>query len=299
MRLDNFDLNLLVAFEALMAECNVTRAAARLHVSQPAMSASLKRLRESFRDELLIPHGNRMIPTQHAITLAPEVTAALTRLKGIIATNTSFNPATSGRRFRIAISDYATTVIMAPLVEVLATEAPGIKLHLNLPGFNSMTQLENGEVDLLVTPEECTSADHPCQFLLEERHVVVGWRGNRAMRLPMTQEAFLRCGHVAVRISDRDSHIDASLTKLLPERRVDISAQSLTQVPWLVRGTNRLALMQQRLAAKAAPMFDLMTAEPPFQLPVIREMVQCHIARAEDEGLQWLQNRIRQFAASL
>lgn len=188
---------------------------------------------------------------------------------------------------------------MAPLVEILANEAPGIRLHLSLPSCKSTAQLENGEVDLLVAPEEFTTDGHPCQMLLGERHVVMGWRGNPAMRFPLTQEMFLRCGHVAVRISDRESRIDADLTKLLPERRVEMSAQSFIQVPWLLRGTNRLALMQERLAAKMAPMFDLVFSEPPFQLPPMREMMQCHMARADDEGLQWLQNRIRQFAVSL
>ena len=80
MRLDNFDLNLLVAFEILLEERNVTRAARRLNVTQSAMSASLKRLRESFQDDLLVLHGKKMIPTQHALNLAPEVSAALMRL---------------------------------------------------------------------------------------------------------------------------------------------------------------------------------------------------------------------------
>ena len=77
MRLDNFDLNLLVAFEVLLEERSVTRAAKRLNVTQSARSAALKRLRESFQDELLILHGKKMIPTQHALPLAPEVRTTL------------------------------------------------------------------------------------------------------------------------------------------------------------------------------------------------------------------------------
>ena len=111
MRLDNFDLNLLVAFQALLEERNVTRAARRLHVTQSAMSASLKRLREALGDPILLQHGKAMIPTPHALALAPEVTAAMGVLRRLIQPSTGFDPATSTRTFRIAT--LLTTVLAA------------------------------------------------------------------------------------------------------------------------------------------------------------------------------------------
>ena len=296
MRLDKFDLNLLVAFEVLLEERNVTRAAQRLNVTQSAMSASLKRLRESFQDELLVLHGKKMIPTQHALNLAPEVSSALMRLKSLIATSTRFDPATSRRRFRISASDYLTTVLIGRLIELLQVEAPGIRLNLSLPSSQSTPRLEAGEIDLLLTPEEFMIGDHPRELLFEERHVIVGWRKNPVMRAAMTQETFLDCGHVAVRISNQDTFIESILLKLLPERRIEVSAQSFIQVPWLLRGTARLSVMHERLAKVTAPMFDLAIAEPPFPLPLMREMMQSHVARSNDEGLVWLRERIKQFA---
>lgn len=296
MRLDKFDLNLLVAFEVLLEERNVTRAARRLNVTQSAMSASLKRLRESFQDDLLVLHGKKMIPTQHALNLAPEVSSALMRLKSLIATSTRFDPATSRRRFRISASDYLTTVLIGRLIELLQVEAPGIRLNLSLPSSQSTARLEAGEIDLLLTPDEFMTSDHPRELLFEERHVIVGWRQNPVMRAPITQATFLNCGHVTVRISNQDTFIEAILLKLFPERRIEVSAQSFIQVPWLLRGTNRLSVMHERLAKVTAPMFDLAIAEPPFPLPIMREMMQSHVARSNDEGLVWLRDRIRQFA---
>jgi DNA-binding transcriptional LysR family regulator len=296
VRLDKFDLNLLVAFEVLLEERNVTRAARRLNVTQSAMSASLKRLRESFQDDLLVLHGKKMIPTQHALNLAPEVSSALMRLKSLIATSTRFDPATSRRRFRISASDYLTTVLIGRLIELLQVEAPGIRLNLSLPSSQSNARLEAGEIDLLLTPDEFMTSDHPRELLFEERHVIVGWRQNPVMRAPITQATFLDCGHVTVRISNQDTFIEAILLKLFPERRIEVSAQSFIQVPWLLRGTNRLSVMHERLAKVTAPMFDLVIAEPPFPLPIMREMMQSHIARSNDEGLVWLRERIRQFA---
>lgn len=296
MRLAHFDLNLLVAFEILLEERSVTRAAERMNVTQSAMSASLKRLRESFQDELLVLHGKKMIPTQHALNLAPEVSATLTRVKNLVATSTRFDPATSKRSFRISVSDYVTTVLIGRLIEFLQAEAPGIRLDLSLPNSQSDAKLESGEFDLLLTPDEFLLSDHPRELLFEERHVIVGWQDNPAMNVPMTEDVFLSCGHVAVRIAGKDAFIEARLGELIPERRIEVFAQSFIQVPWLLRGTNRLSMMHERLAKITAPMFDLKIAEPPFPLPLMREMMQSHETRKNDAGLTWLRERIKEFA---
>ena len=296
MRLDNFDLNLLVAFEALLQERSVTRAANRLNVTQSAMSASLKRLRESFQDELLILHGKKMIPTQHALTLAPEVSTTLARLKTLIATSTAFDPATSKRLFRINASDYITTVLLAPLIERLQIVAPGISLGLSLPSAQSAQRLEAGEIDLLMTPEGFLETDHPRELLFEEKHVVVGTSDNPALDGPMSIERFLDCGHIAVRISDQNTFVEAILKTLAPDRRIEVTAQSFIQVPWLLRGTRRLAVMHERLAIAAQPVFDLAIVESPYDLPRMREMMQHHISRSDDAGLTWLREQIHRLA---
>lgn len=296
MRLDNFDLNLLVAFEVLLEERSVTRAAQRLNVTQSAMSASLKRLRESFQDELLILHGKKMIPTQHALTLAPEVSATLMRLKTLIATGTGFDPATSKRRFQINASDYITTVLLVPLIEDLQSRAPGVRLNLSLPSAQSAKRLESGEIDLLMTPDEFLESDHPRELLFEESHVVVGAKDNPVFDEPMTIEKFLECGHVAVRISNQDTFVEAVLQKLVPDRRIEVAAQSFIQVPWLIRGTKRLAVMHERLAMVTQPVFDLRIVDAPYDLPPMREMMQYHVSRSGDAGLAWLREQIHRFA---
>src|SRR6185503_20223470 len=132
MRLDHFDLNLLVAFDALLEERNVTRAARRLNVTQSAMSASLKRLREALGDPLLVQHGRTMVPTPHALELAPEVVRALAGLRNLISAGTAFDPQRSQRRYRIAASDYITTVLLVPLLRLLEHEAPFVRLDITL-----------------------------------------------------------------------------------------------------------------------------------------------------------------------
>lgn len=294
MRLDNFDLNLLVAFDVLLQERNVTRAAKRLNVTQAAMSSALKRLRESFQDDILSQHGKKMIPTAHAIALAPRVSEMILHLRSLISSGKGFDAATSDRRFRLSASDYITTVLIVPFLEVLQREAPHIRLNISLPSHESMEQLSNGEIDLVLSPEEFMQRDHPREILFEERHVVVGWAGNPIMQQPLTVEDFYNSGHVAVQIGHRNSFIERALETHERERRIEITAPSFIQAPWLIPGTMRLALMHERLAKIVAPAASLIIAEPPITLPMMHEMMQYHASRETDEAVIWLRRKLKQ-----
>ncbi len=296
MRLDNFDLNLLVAFNVLMEERSVTAAARRLNITQPAMSAALKRLRDSFQDELLVQNGKKMFPTPHALALAPEVDATLVRFRSLIATGTVFDPSTSKRQFKLVTSDFITTVLLVPLIRTLHEEAPGIRLDLALPTRNSSELIERGVVDLVISPEQFMEGNHPREKVFEERLVVVGCRSNPALEDSMSLERFLGCGHVSVRLAGRDTFIEDALAKLTPERRVEVTAQSFIQVPWLLRNTNRLAVMHERLARVCADPLSLRIAEPDFDLPVMGEMMMYHATRSKDEGLAWLRRKLIEVA---
>ena len=157
-------------------------------------------------------------------------------------------------------------------------------------------RLRDGEIDLLITPVEFLKDSHPLELLLEERHVVVGWKDNPLFAGPLSKEAYLQSGHVAVRIFDRDTFVENILYKLVPERRIEVIAQSFIQVPWLLRGSMRISVMHERLARVSAPVFDLVTADTPFELPIMHEMMQYHSTRSNDVGLAWLRNRLKRFA---
>lgn len=297
MRLDNFDLNLLIAFDILVEERSVTRAASRLNLTQSATSAALKRLREAMQDEILVQHGKKMIPTPHALRLAPQVAAAIAQLRSLISASAAFDPRTSNRRFKIEASDYITTVLLVPLLSVLTREAPGVRLDLSLPTGGSSERLSNGELDLLLTPVDFMPPDHPKELLFEERHVVVGWSGNPLMQRPMTEAGFFASGHVAVRISGRDTFIEGALRKFGERRRIEVTAPSFIQAPWLLPGTHRLALMHERLARLVAPRLSLSIAEAPIELPIMREMMQYHSARSNDAALAWLRQQLLTIAS--
>ena len=174
MRLEGFDLNLLLAFDVLLQERSVTRAARRLNVTQSAMSASLKRLRDALGDPILLQHGKTMVPTPHALALAPNVAESIATLRRLIQPSSGFDPATSSRVFRIAASDYIATVALAPLLQELEREAPALKLEISLTDESTSERLAKGEYDLVLTPEDFIEPGHPAKLLFEERHVVVG-----------------------------------------------------------------------------------------------------------------------------
>lgn len=296
MRLDGFDLNLLLAFDVLVEERNVTRAARRLHVTQSAMSASLRRLRDAFGDPILAQHGKTMVPTPYALALAPEVSASLAALRRLTRPNLGFDPATASRVFRIAASDYIATVLLAPLVAALEREAPRIRLEIVLPDESTPERLAKGEFDLILTPEEFLEPGHPADLLFQEAHVIVGCKHNPLLQVPMTNEIFAAAGHVAVRIDGRNTYIENELSRLGLVRRIEVYAPSFIQAPWLLPGTRRIALMHERLALLMAPVLGLRTVVPPFEVPVMREMMQFHATQQSDEGLGWLRARLSSLA---
>jgi DNA-binding transcriptional LysR family regulator len=297
MRLQQFDLNLLVAFHALLEEHSVTRAAERLNMSQPAMSAALRRLRESFNDEILIPHGKKMVPTSHAQGLAPLVTQALINMQALLSSSMVFDPATSQRVFRIAASDYITVVLIAPVIADLETTTPGVRVEVVPTSSESITSLERGTLDFILTPERFLAPNHPKHLLFEERHVVVGWNQNPIFNKPLTEEVFNAAGHIAVEISGQLAFVEGLLKERGDHRRIEVVASSFTIVPFMLPGTHRIALMHERLAKVMLDKFPLAIAPVPFELPSMSEMIQYHGARSHDGGLNWLLGKLLARAA--
>lgn len=299
MRFNGLDLNLLLALQVLLEERNVTRAAHRLNISQPAMSAALARLRDYFQDDLLIAQGRQMVPTAQAQALAEPVRRILRDLGELLTSAASFDAASSQRTFRLVASDYITASVIGPLMQRLAREAPHVRLEIMLPCEEAAQLVIEGQADLVITPDDFMDPDHPADLLCEERQVVVGWKDNPALAQPVAAGDFERLGHVAVHVGSNriPSFADRVLERRGSPRRVEITCGCFTMVPWLLCGTQRLAVMHERLARQMAARFPLMLSPLPFEFPVMREMVQYHKSRAGDDGLRWLREQLRTEAA--
>ena len=292
MRLDNFDLNLLVAFDILLEERNVTTAAARANLTQSAMSAALKRLREAFQDEILAQQGKKMVPTPYALAMHPEIALRIADLRALISRKGTFEPALSERKFKIVASDYITSVLLVPLLNSFSEIAPSITFDIALPNTETSHRLGNGDIDLALTPEEFVHPDHPCELVFEERHVLVGWSENPALGQAMTKQDLTRLGHVAVSITGKNTFVERWMSDAGIERRVEVYVPSFQQAPYFLPGTNRVCVMHERLAKMMAEQMPLAIAELPFDVPPMREMLQYHATREKDPGLEWLRTQI-------
>ncbi len=301
MRFKGLDLNLLVALDVLLEERSVSRAAKRLHLSQPAASAALGRLREFFRDDILILHGKRMIPTSYADSLVPEVKRVLGQLDFIVSMSSEFDAARSERVFRLMASDYVASVLIGPAIQRFEDIAPGIQLDIRLPNEQVALEFERGEIDLVLTPEEYVSPNHPAELLFEEQHVVVGWAENPLMDRPLRRAEFERSAHVAVTIGPNRqlTYAERHLQNVAPDRQVEIFAPSFSVVPWLVIGTGRLTVMHERLAQVFSKDLPLKIQPLPVDVPPMREMIQHHAARAHDPGVGWLRRLLHEMAVAI
>ncbi len=162
MHLNKFDLNLLIALNALLQEKNVTRAAERVFVSQPAMSAALQKLRDYFRDQLLIRVGREMELTPRGLSLVEPVRDALLHVQATLGTQPSFDPATVERTFSISIRDYIVPRLMPGVFRRLLGDAPKVQCIVEELAQVSLSRLEHGDIDL------CVAIDNPVLFGLRQ-----------------------------------------------------------------------------------------------------------------------------------
>lgn len=297
MRFKSLDLNLLVALDALLDEQNVTQAAKRLNLSQPAMSAALSRLRDHFNEPLLVLHGKRMMPTPAALEMREPLKELLQNVEILVTRTTHFDPNTTERRFRIATSDYMLAVIFPALAQKFESVAPGITMECFQPSEQTAQQLDRGDIDLVFTPEDHLVPAHPAEIVFEEKYVVVGWANNPALKDGKIEASdFYSAPHVIVEIGqlDRSSFAENHLRNLDGERRIDMKVSSFLTAPEMVVNTMKLTVMHERLARLFAQRIDITIAELPFDFPLMNEMVQYHESRRHDTGIRWLIDQAKQ-----
>ena len=300
MRLEKLDLNLLVALDALLQERGVSLAADRLHLSQSATSGALARLREYFKDDLLVLNGRSMALTPRAEKLIAPVRAVLDQIRDTIMVAEPFDPATSDRTLTIMATDYIAEILLRPLIVACATEAPGVRFEL-VPIIESPADaLHRGRADLLIGIDNVVSTEHPTELLYTEDFVIAGWRDNPALRDPMTFEAYEQLGHVAVRFGQQTSSYEVTAARLKSvARRVDVIAPNFMSVGGLIVGTNRIATLHRLLAVRMAEYLPLTLAELPFAMPPVREIAQWSSRSVNDPAIAWLVGRLKQIAQQL
>ncbi len=298
MRFKALDLNLIVALDALLTTRSVARAAEQLCLSQPATSAALSRLRIFFKDPLLVAEGRRFHLTAAAQTLLPLARQCLNDADAMITAAQRFDPATSRRTFKVVASDYTAILIMTGVASHLARYAPGISLEILPPPEDAVRQLRDGLIDLLIGPEHFVSMDQPEDLLFKDRHVLVGCKDNPLLDRALTIDDLRSARYVVATFGPRrePSFGDQQVAAVGVERNVEVRVGTFAALPWFLRGTRRLAIMHERLARFFEQTAQLSIAELPFSIPDLNIVQQYHRTRADDPGLTWFRELVRNTA---
>ena len=294
------DINLLVTLETLLVEQNVTRTAERLHLSQPAVSAQLNRLRELFDDPLLIPVQRGMTPTAKAIELLDPLRLALDQVRATVAGHRHFDPIKARLTVAIACTDYLQKTVVQPLAVALRKQAPGVRIalrHLDPPELEA--QMASGEVDLaLITPEH-GPVSLRSRHLYDERYVLIGRHRHPGLRLGLSVEQFARLDHIVVSLRGGDftTPVDDGLAALGYKRNVALSAASFLLVPEIVANSDFIALVPERLVHDRSE--ALTVVECPFPVPGFTVSMLWHERNHGHSGQRWVREVIIELAGKL
>ena len=292
------DLNLLAVLGALLEHRNVTRAGERLRLSQPTMSGALARLRQHFGDDLLVRSGREYQLTPLASGLLPAVRDALGQVERTLSVPAEFDPATSGRRFSIAISAQSILALSGLLGRVHEL-APGVRLD-TWPITTTLLETDHSLLgyDVLIGPEGFRADGDP-EVLLRDRVVYVADPANPRLRDGrLAVEDLAALPHAAARLPQA-ALVTAALARVGVSPRVVATSGGWLPLPFLVAGTDLVAAVPERLASRVSGAAGVTLVEPPFGTVELVEAAWWHPMHATDPALTWLRGIILDSLASL
>jgi LysR family transcriptional regulator, mexEF-oprN operon transcriptional activator len=292
----NIDLNLLVAFEALVTEGHVSRAAAQIGVSQPAMSRSLKQLRGIFGDTLFCRTKEGMMPTPMAIELARQIHPGLEMINNALRQKAEFVPAEARRRFFIATTDMATYLALPLILRRLRKEAPYIEIVvLNTSNSEAVSKADSGQADFAIGTYDYLPPTFDSINLRSLREVCVADPNHPLITGDtISLEQFLSLPHVVVRVpGDHGMPIDIVLETHGYKRPIVLTVPHFLAVPELVLGTDAIAVVVEDLLNVLPAGRELARFEVPVPLEPVMGRMAWHRRSQDDPGHRWCRELIR------
>jgi len=294
MNLNALDLNLLVALDALLREVNVSRAAMRIGLSQPAASHALQRLRDLIGDPLLVRAGARMELTPRALALRAPLAQTLDQVRGLFVPD-AFDAATSERQFRLMMPDLAVELLMPPLMEKITQIAPNVRIDVVPWRGPAIFHAEFARtIDLVISIGDAFKGFHR-QLLYTDSDALAVRRGHPAVARLRKREAFLQARHVAVIIRGQNEDlIDGWLRSKGLERRIALVVPGYIEALHVAARTDLVAFVPRRLIAALSKQLSLVAVTPPLD-PGIDEQFMFYPTRAQVEpGSIWLRKLVLQ-----
>jgi DNA-binding transcriptional LysR family regulator len=264
------DLNLLKAFDALHGERAVTRAAARIGLSQPAMSHALSRLRDLFADDLFVRTPDGMEPTARAREIAPLIAGAIEQIEAALNLGAGFDPAASLATFTAGMGEYAEVALVGRLARSFSRAAPRAILRLlPLNGAEAARQLESGTIDVAVAHLRALPPTINTATLLRDPFVVVARKGHPITKAPLTVEAYAACRHVLVSPrGDTTGALDRLLIDYGQRRHVALLVATYLAVPAALATSDLIATIPSRAASLIAAHAEIVTLPLPVNFSV-------------------------------
>ena len=311
MNMSKVDLNLLVYLDVLLRECNVTRAAEELSISQPAMSNSLRRLRDLFGDPILVRTSEGMTPTDRAIELQPLVRTVLAAAEQAILPKTDFDPAASRRIFRIMASDYTEATLVPALLSRLRKQAPKIRLDIMTPSDVSFHDVERGKVDLVINRfDTLPQSFHQVRLWDDSFSCVVS--AQNAIIKNWNLESYLKAKHVwvsktgmgvGVGMSTDDVQrlgwVDDALHKIDVKRDIALFTRHYQAALRLAEQDDLVVTLPSMAARQLENNPNVKILEPPFNVPRMRLKMVWSPLLQHDPGHRWIRQLIKQVSEDM
>jgi DNA-binding transcriptional LysR family regulator len=300
MDFNGIDLNLMAAFDALMQERNVTRAAARVDVSQPAMSAALARLRTLFDDRLFQRSAAGLLPTPRAFEIAEPIARALRQIESVLQPSARFVPESAALTFTLGLSDYPAFVLLPHVLAELARQAPDVALDVRaIAGRDdAVALLDAGKIDVAIGIAPTVQESRiMMRELFRDDFVTLVRKDHPAARTGLTMDAYLALRHILVSPEgNRHGVVDQLLADRGLARTVQVALPQMFAVPALLRQTDYVATLLRRVALHAVQASELTVLPPPVPLPDIPFHLIWH-RRSDAMAAQcWLRDTIARVA---
>ncbi|MBP2238502.1 DNA-binding transcriptional LysR family regulator [Sinorhizobium kostiense] len=301
MNFATFDLNLMRVLDAILREGSTVQAGKRLNMSQSAVSGALGRLRHSLGDELLVRHGNRLVPTDYARSIELPLREELDRIAAILAPPSTFDPATAEGTFRITASDFFAEMLMPPLADLLRKLAPGIRAQLvDLVPNSYIDSLETYHADLALIPDQSIPDWTSSQPLFYSSFVVIARRNHLHLTsagvapgntVPI--DLFCEIGQALFSPQGNFSAMgDAALAKVGRRRKVVMTLPVFSGVCRAVAESDLIALVPRQLAERVAPQMGLEIYRPPMPIDPPLIIAVWHRRSASNPLHRWMREKV-------